>query len=131
MMTMTTMMMMTTTTRIERGISLSDRAKRAAAALAEARNPVLAIVGGRAQHRFGDAGVAEALDLRPTPGAGAAFRIYYPDKIRLAARIPAAGLLSMAFATSRGVPILQAPEALLTLSFRLDLTIYRRYNPRT
>jgi hypothetical protein len=27
--------------------------------------------------------------------------------------------------------ILQAPEALLTLSFRLDLTIYRRYNPRT
>jgi len=25
----------------------------------------------------------------------------------------------------------QAPEAFLTLSFRLDLTIYRRYNPRT
>ena len=32
---------------------------------------------------------------------------------------------------SRLSPILQAPEAFLTLSFRLDLTIYRRYNPRT
>ena len=32
---------------------------------------------------------------------------------------------------SMSAPILQAAEALLTLSFRLDLTIYRRYNPRT
>jgi hypothetical protein len=30
-----------------------------------------------------------------------------------------------------GGQIPQAPEAFLTLSFRLDLTIYRRYNPRT
>jgi hypothetical protein len=41
------------------------------------------------------------------------------------------GLRSASFATSAEVPILQAPEAFPTLSFRLDLTIYRRYNPRT
>src|ERR1700730_12117376 len=80
-MTMTTMMMMMTRTRIERGISLSGRAKRAAAALAEARNPVLAVMGGRAQHRFGDAGVAEALDLRPTQER--APRFAYITRIKL------------------------------------------------
>ena len=30
----------------------------------ETRNPVLPVMGGRSQHRFGDAGLAEALDLR-------------------------------------------------------------------
>jgi hypothetical protein len=32
---------------------------------------------------------------------------------------------------AREVLNLQAAEALLDLAFRLDLTIYRRYNPRT
>jgi len=32
---------------------------------------------------------------------------------------------------SMSVTILPVPQALLTLSFRLDLPIYRRYNPRT
>jgi len=41
------------------------------------------------------------------------------------------GLHPAGFARLLKAPILQAPEALLALSFRLDLPIYRRYNPRT
>jgi hypothetical protein len=48
--------------------------------------------------------------------------------------IVAHGRLKLCFRHAREflrTPIPSVPEALLALSFRLDLPIYRRYNPRT